>query len=257
MDDISHKFCLVKRKDMNDVGSTSELTHITEDIRSRLVVQMRDLDSLQQIYLFRYLARPFSRALAGRVFEAFCRRQFQRRIIIEYTPMVRLDDRQSEDDMQRYPQWHSSHSHFEKQDFEIKGRNVKRYGTGSLDVRPSNTFEYDDRNFQEFVPTQFTVSRDHDIKSGLIPLLDECADFPPQSNWRFIFVIPDDVQVLKCPYLRCRRLQELDPLSSQIKLEGEEKEKPLPKKRKRTNAPAEGSAGRLAKVVRVRGKWRD
>jgi len=75
------------------------------------------------------------------------------------------------------------------------------------------------------------------------------ANFPPRSKWRLIFFVPDDVEVLTCPYSRSPELQTLKLFSSKVKMEDylkvacfkeqEEKEESPHKKQKLTKAPAE------------------
>ena len=277
MDSLSHKLCLVKRMDPHNVGSDFELTHITDHIRSRIVIRLRNLDTLEQINFYRKISRPHCRTLAGHVFEAFCQKQFQKKIEIEYIPMVRLDDNQPKDDTQRQqrnPQWHSSHNPFADAGLAAE-QAIACNHRATLDIRPSATLEYDDRNFEGFDPTpdvyyvpsrqnavavdsfifhnnrlflfQFTVSNQHGISPKLITTLTKCTRFKERAIWVFIFVMPDDVEVLTCPYPREHDLQEVKPHLSKIKLdtylaesigEGEQKEH-LPKKQKRAKAPVE------------------
>jgi hypothetical protein len=69
-------------------------------------------------------------------------------------------------------------------------------------------------------------------------------NFPPRSKWRLIFIVPDDVEVLTCPYSRNPELQTLELFSSKVNIEDylkvvrfrerEEKEEPPHRKQKRT-----------------------
>lgn len=248
MDDISCKLYLIKRRDINDVGSRFEITYITDHIRSRLAICMRNYDGDQQINFYRNFAfiSATRRVLASQVFELFLQQHFQRRIFIDYTPMVRLD--QPEGDRQRKLQWHTSHDPIKNQELETK-RQIALHYRATLDVHPSGTCNYDDQDFRRFVPTpdiyyvpmrensavmdpfiyhdgylfifRFTASEEHSIDTELISQLNECASFPPRSNWRFVFIISDDVKVLKCRYSRSCELQELElnPFSSKVKME--------------------------------------
>lgn len=63
---------------------------------------------------------------------------------------------------------------------------------------------------------QFTVFDEHSIDNGLISRFAECTGLPQRDNWRYIFVIPDGVEHLKCPYPTSRELHELIPYSAQM-----------------------------------------
>jgi hypothetical protein len=65
-------------------------------------------------------------------------------------------------------------------------------------------------------------ARSHEIKGGLIPLLDQCANAPPHDCWCVIFVIPNDGQVLKNPYLKSAEVQELRLFSVMMAMETKE-----------------------------------
>jgi hypothetical protein len=99
---------------------------------------------------------------------------------------------------------------------------------------------------------QFTVGKRHDIKDGLIPRLEHCAQLPPRSKWWFVFVIADDVGVLECPYPLTPRLQEPKPFSSIVRLEYQSKvieglgdeepdKEPVAKRLRSANEPAQQS----------------
>jgi len=55
----------------------------------------------------------------------------------------------------------------------------------------------------------FTSGQQHDIKNGLLAFLQGCDGLPPVANRHFIFVILDDVDVLKCPFPESEDLQKL------------------------------------------------
>jgi hypothetical protein len=270
MDGMSHKLCLVKRQNINDVGSMPYVTHITDHIRSRMAIRMRDLGSLQQVSLYRTFACTPSRGAAGHIFESFCQQNFQKRILIDYVPMVRLTGL----DGKRKRQWHTSHHPIDDRNLETLRQNaLGRMVT--LDIYPSNICEYNDQEVQGLTPTpdvyyipstqnavavdsfiyhgellylfQFTVAAEHKINSKFSSRF-ECANFPPQSTWRFIFILPDDVKVLTCPCSRTE-LQALELFSSKVKMEDyleatrfreqdEKKEEYPNKKRIRTRAQA-------------------
>lgn len=267
MDDLSHKLCLVKRQNIDDVRSMPYVTHITDHIRSRIAIRMRDLDSLQQVDLYRDLACTPSRGAAGHIFESFCQQHFQRRILINYVPMIRLTGH----DGQRNHQWHTSHHPVEDQNLE-KSRQNALHRMVTLDVHPSNICEYNDQDVQGLILTpdvyyipstqnavaidsfiyhdrylyllHFTNSQEHKTNLDFMSRFTQFPNFPPRSKWRLIFIVPDDVEVLTCPYSRNPELQTLELFSSKVNIEDylkvvrfrerEEKEEPPHRKQKRT-----------------------
>lgn len=244
MDDVSDKVCQIKRPDINNVDREFEISYITGNIRSRLASCMRNYDAHQQVKFYREYAHKRTRALASPIFESFFQQHFQRRIFIDYIPMIRLD--QPEDDGQRNPQWQTCHNPVGNHELETK-RQIALHQGATLDICPSDAYEYDDQDFRELVlePNvlylprrqntivmdsfiyhngnlfifQFTTSEEHRINPQFISHFGECANFPPRLNWIFIFIIPDHVGVLKCPYSQSRELEELFPVSSQVKME--------------------------------------
>ena len=263
----SQQVYLVKRENIGDVGSMPYVTHITDHIRSRIAIRMRNLDSLQQIDLYRNLACTPSRGAAGHLSESFCQQHFQRRILINYLPMIQLTGH----DGQHKHQWHTSHHPVEDQNLEKSRQNALRHMV-TLDGYPSNICEYNDRDVQGLILTPhvyyipstqnavaidsfilhggylyllyFTTSQEHKINLKFMSRFTEYANFPPQSKWRLIFIVPDDIEVLTCPYSRSLEFQTVKLFSSKVNMQDylkvmrfkdrEEKEDPSHKKRKRT-----------------------
>ena len=92
MDAISHKICLISRKDKENVFSgLSPISPITSSIKSRLANHFRTLERQEQIRLYQHFSKvPDSRAMAGIFFEAAARRHIQDGVELELVPMVRL-----------------------------------------------------------------------------------------------------------------------------------------------------------------------
>jgi len=256
---------LVKRQNIGDVGSMPYVTHITDHMRSRIAIHMRNLDSLQQVNLYHTLDCTPSRGAAGHIFESFFQQHFQRRIFINFVPMVRLTGH----DGQCKHQWHTSHHPVEDQKLEKSRQNALRRMV-TLDIYPSNIHEYSDQDVQGLILTpdvyyipstqnaaaidsfvyhggylyllHFTTSQEHKIDLKFMSRFTQYANFPPRSTWRLIFIVPDDAEVLTCPYSRSSETVKL--FSSKVNMEDylevvrskerEEKEDPPHKKQKRT-----------------------
>ncbi len=284
-DDISHHVCLVMREDRDEINSGPIIKLITDNIQSRLAITLRGHTAHKQIDWYHVFARnPTARGLGGHLFEAFCQRRFQTQINIKYVPMVRLD---SGDDRARKPKWHTSHNSPSE---ELEAKRLKALkGSTFLKISPSKTDQYDHLKLEEldikqdtfYIPAsdnaeavdsfichnnhlylfQFTVSDDHDIKPGFFSRFTKCNKIPPRENWHFIFIIPDDVKVLKCRYLEIPGLQNFQPYSSQVKLEdydakeGEPEEEGPAKKSKLAEAPAEGPMASEGQQVPEKRKW--
>ena len=238
MNTLSHKISLVRREDITNLRSTVLVTPITDHIRSRLALAMRNKNIRKQVEMFRlFNSMPSSKALSGVLFESICHWQFQRRIHIDYVPMVRLED----SNRRGNPQWHSSH-HAIAGGLE-RQRQDALDSLDTLDVSPSGCTEYDGStpfSLQEniyYIPMisnevafdsfichdghlfifQFTVSKNHDIKKGFISRISQLIGLehvPPRENWRFIFIVPGDGKTLKCPY--SPEFQGLEPYSSEL-----------------------------------------
>jgi hypothetical protein len=146
------------------------------------------------------------------------------------------------------PQWHSSHTVLANRQLEDK-RRLAEQNKVSLDICPSSTYEYREDDFERFkafpdvyyIPResnqvaldsfiihigllyifQFAGGKQHGIKEGLIPFLEKCTGLPPRDNWRFVFIIPDDSEVLKCPTHLHPMLQTLPLFSSMVALKDE------------------------------------
>ena len=238
MNSLSHKIAVVRRDKIEDFWSTTLVTPITDHIRSRLALAMRNQNIRQQVELFElFNSLASSKALSGIFFENICHKQFQRQIRIKYVPMVRLQDNERRGN----PQWHSSHYTIENGQLEQQRRSALDR-VKSLDLVPSGCHEYgiepfslkenvyyipmisNEVAFESFISYdghlyifQFTVSKNYDIKEGIIPRIpDLIGELPPREKWRFIFIIPADGETLKCPYSKCPGFQGLELYSSEL-----------------------------------------
>ena len=245
MDFVSHKLCLIRREDRDIVSSAFLVMPITDHIRSRLAIRMRNYDMDQLIETFELFSSVASlREMSGIIFENICHQRFQKQILLKYMLMVRL----ARDDRSRQPRWYSSHRPIDQRD--TKGQELESLRRDAfdrcetLDLSPSDTREYDDLDFAlesnvYYIPMkpnqvavdsficyggylylfQFTVSEERKINDGLISQFATCRNLPPPRNWRYIFVIPDGVKTLVCPYPKSPGIQELRPCSSQVVVE--------------------------------------
>jgi len=152
--------------------------------------------------------------------------------------MVRL----SESREGSLPQWHSAHLRFaDKTLREFRRRALKKeipinipdpkmveYGekgpssiTANVLYLPKLTNQVALDSFILFENSlyifQFTNSKQHDIKPGLVDWYERCSGFPPMTCWRFVFVIPPNLH-MKCPQPRPLKLRQLEPFSAVMTL---------------------------------------
>jgi hypothetical protein len=46
---------------------------------------------------------------------------------------------------------------------------------------------------------QCTAGHEPTTKNGLVDFLADCTGLPPDTPWRFVFVVPDDLDNFSCP----------------------------------------------------------
>jgi hypothetical protein len=247
MVDLSQKLCLVRRTHKEDLDSDYDVTPITDYMQTKLAITLRNQDARQQIELYRTCATiPSARGMAGSIFEAICQRRFQDRIAIECVPMVHLDDGGR----------NLGHSGYRSlQHEELEEIRLDALGdTVALNVRPSDTYEYSDDDLRTLDPLpdvyyipritnevaldsfiwhdgflylfQFTVDQRHGIKDGILERLSQLS---PSSrfSWRYIFVIPADIDELVCPYPLSPELRKLRPYSSKILVDDRQRQRSI------------------------------
>jgi hypothetical protein len=235
MDSNSHKICLVSRK--GRPSSKAVVATITPTIQSRIAIQFRNVERAEQIRLYEcFVTLPYSRALAGLVFEAAGQRQLQEGIKLDIVPMVQLKESRKNS----LPQWYSSHLLIYTESLEqsrqlalqqlsidIPQPQVIVYGDGPLSINPNVLYIPELTNqvaFDSFILSsddflyifQFTV-KTHDIKSGIIATLAKCSGIPDMVRWRFVFLMEPN-QRLICPQPQSLILRQLRLFSAVISL---------------------------------------
>jgi hypothetical protein len=249
----------IKHADRDTISQLVRITPITDSVRSSLANHFRNLDRGEQIRLYKLFDRlPSTRGMTGNLFEGYCQQRFQSEISIVFLPMVRLPDPekkgkkkgkavQEPNDANRThrPQWHSCHSVLSDDKLEQKRLSAIRQ-LQSLHIRPRYTQGFRERSFEIqsdvlYIPSkdnqvaldsfilhrgtlyifQFASGKTHCIKERLIPFLTQCSGCPARSEWRFIFVVPDDSEVLKCPVPNGSEFVGIRLFSSMVALEDE------------------------------------
>ena len=242
MDSLSQKICLISRQDREDVYSRAVVSPMTSYIKSRLANHFRTLEHREQIRLYKYFSKvPESRTVGGIFLEAAAQRCFQRGMNVEFIPMVRPASSTS-----GKPRWHSSHVVFPN-DAELEHSRQQALQNQQLLIIPEglDIVEYTKNGPSSpiisnviYVPEstnqvalnsfiimnnllyifQFTIGGEHKVKTGLIDFVRRYPELPSMDNWRFIFILPPDHELL-CPQPRNLEMQVLQPYSAVIDLD--------------------------------------
>jgi hypothetical protein len=247
---------IIERANLATISVLVQISPITDSIASQITANFRNLERRAQVRLYRkFSSLPSARGMAGSLFKAYCQQLFDKHVSLKFIPMVRLPDPQptmkrkrtggTADGDRRRPQWHSGHS-------VLGDRNLEQLRQAALpkemhlDIHPSATCEYVDSDTLRVLPDtyyipratnqvaldsfllcgphlyifQFAGGKKHGVNEKFLPFLAKCTGLPSSNNWRFIFVIADDVETMKCPVPHNTGLQKLDWFSSIVVLEG-------------------------------------
>ena len=160
MNPVSHKICLISRRDPKNMRSAPLVSPITDSIKSRLSNQLRNLQQAERIHLFKQLERvPGARATAGIVYEAQVQYLLQQGRRLDLIPMLKNGQKKKTSGTGKRaprPQWHSSHVHLRDTSLEISRRQASSQPV-SVDIQPSETLEYMDDELESLKPNK-TIS---------------------------------------------------------------------------------------------------
>ncbi|KAF9518028.1 hypothetical protein BS47DRAFT_1380157 [Hydnum rufescens UP504] len=231
MDDMSHKLCLVTRKDRDNVYSRAVIHLITDWVKSRLALQLRTMEKAEQLRLMRMLSRVSeSRPLAGVLFEAMAQSELLDGITLNLMPMVKKPD--SSPQGRHQPQWHSSHilipdtldTLCEKAPEiprTIEPDSWKEYSDNGLSSIEPNVMYVPQHSNEKAIDSfilvddilhlfQFTIGSKHDINNHGLVGVGEKYGFPKDmAKWRFTFIIPPNT-ILKIPQAQRGPLKDLE-----------------------------------------------
>ena len=237
MDEHSHKICLISREDRESVYSSAIVSPITSTIKSRLANHFQTLEHREQIRLYKHFSKvPDSRATAGIFFEAAGQRCLQHGVTLYLVPMVRLPPRK------RDSQWHTSHVILRNATLERSRQQALEQGQSLVIPKDLQIQEYaKDGPLSPITPNviyvpeltnqvaldhfifmndllyifRFTIGKEHGIKPGLIDFVDKYPELPTMDNWRFVFIVPPEHELI-CPQPQSQTLQ---PYSAVINLD--------------------------------------
>jgi hypothetical protein len=212
LDTFSHKICLIRRMRRSTLGDgrlTTDLISVTVKQQVQKRLQEYSEDQLLDLWTnFSNFAN--GRGMTGSIFEAFVHRCFRTHINLDAVPMV-LSNRANSC-------WHASFS-------TIATVHGVAQQVFSLQIDVGSTFVYDTSTKLNIQPDVYYVPRssqqvtldsfilyggylnvfqctggcNRNIKDGLVDFLASCSGLPPHANWRFVFIIPDDLVSFSCP----------------------------------------------------------
>jgi hypothetical protein len=216
---LSHKICLLWRKRGSLLGHadyTAKL--ISAAVEQRVAQRIEEFTTDQLLDIWNSFSKfSDARRMAGPIFEVFVHRRFKTRIDLNAMPMVRSNNSNS--------RWHASFSTKLPPAATVHGVAEQKF---SLHIDVGSTFVYHTtttqptlhiqpnvyyilRSDQQVVLDSFilsggylnifqcTISDVHSIKDGLVDFLARCSGLPAQTHWRFVFVVPDDLDSFACP----------------------------------------------------------
>jgi hypothetical protein len=216
LDTLSDKICLIRRKRGSTLGAGIVTTDfISVEVKQEVVQRLEEFSGNQLLDMWNNFSKfGDARRMTGSIFEVFVRRRFRTRIHLDATPMVRSNCANS--------RWYASFSTKRPQSATVHGVAQQVF---SLQVDVGSTFVYDTTPGLSIRPDVYYVARsgqqgaldsfilhggyldvfqctgghDHNIERGIYDFLVSCSGLPPRTNWRFVFVIPDDLVSFSCP----------------------------------------------------------
>jgi len=216
LDTFSNKICLIRRMRGSALGDGRVTTDlISVAVEQQVVQKLEEFSDDQLLDMWTNFSKfGDARGMTGSIFEVFIHRRFRTRIDLDAAPMVRSNRANS--------RWHASFSTKRPHSATVHGVAQQVF---SLQVDVGSTFVYDTTTKLNIRPDVYYVPRsgeqvaldsfilhggyldvfqctgrhDHDIKGGLVDFLASCSGLPPSTNWRFVFVIPDDLVSFSCP----------------------------------------------------------
>jgi hypothetical protein len=218
MDEISHKLCLIRRSDEGDIYSDIVVHTVTDWIKSRLALRLRNLEQAEQIHPYRLFSRARgNRSMAGILYQAMVQSDLQHGISLIAFPMVEKPvDRSSSSEIRvSHLRWYSSRTLPDSCALEtldqvplnqllvIQPDSCQQYSDSGLSSMMPNVIYIPQLTNQKVVDSfilvdgtlcllQFPTTSTHEINHGLAEVGDKYG-LPPMELWRFVFLIPPNM----------------------------------------------------------------
>jgi len=232
MDSLSHKICLIRRSVQRDVHNPNfTVSPISESVANMLISRLENLSESDLLGMWRqFSVFGDARGMTGLVFEAYVHQRFRREISFEASPMVRGPRSKSS--------WHASFSLKIPVSATSSAQSIPKtticdhetvvYYQGPVKLKVKTGTYYVPRSRQQVALDSFVVhggilyifqctgGRKHPIRDGMVPFLNSCEGIPSVDQWRFVFVVPDDLDSFSCPASDNELIHGLNPYTARI-----------------------------------------
>ncbi|KAH9972535.1 hypothetical protein BGW80DRAFT_356581 [Lactifluus volemus] len=216
--DLLHKICLIRRKPGSALGHADYTTQlISAAVEQQVAQRLEDFTIDQLLGMWKNFSRlrdTRGLGMAGKIFEVFVHRKFSTSIELNATPMVRSN-------VAKYC-WHALFSNtlpktiiygVAQENVPLRVNVDRRFvyaANTPLNIEPNVYYvprsdqhvAFDSFIFSEGYLNlfQFTAGHSHKIKDGFIKILASwCSGLPAETNLRFVFVLPNDLDSFYCP----------------------------------------------------------
>lgn len=231
MDTMSHKICLIRRlsRHVNTVDFT--INPMSDSVAKALTCRLEELNEAELLRMWgKFSQYGDARGMTGSIFEAYVHQQFRKLISFEASPMRRGTQANS--------RWYAPFS-----------LDIPSSTTTSVRPIPSTTISepktvvyhketltieadtyYIPRSSTQVALDSFimhkgvlyifqcTGGKNHKIKDGVVTFLESCQGLPSVNQWRFIFVVPNDLESFSCPASRNEVISQLNPYTFSISM---------------------------------------
>jgi len=198
---------------------------ISEPVANTLVSRLEELSELELLEMWKKFS--YAGGMTGPIFEAYVHHKFRKQIKFKASPMKRVGQPKS--------RWHASFSSripkgakASAKDFNlaIEGHETVVYGANLLKVDENKYYipaSGQQVGLDSFIVLEGTMyicqctgGKTHGIKDGMADFLQGCEGIPNTDCWRFIFVVPGDLESFSCPASRNKIIGGLNLYTAKI-----------------------------------------
>ncbi|KAF8521910.1 hypothetical protein BU17DRAFT_87460 [Hysterangium stoloniferum] len=220
------------------LACTSTLSALLDFVRRQLLIKLWTFEQNGVLKMLRRHIYGSSRGIPSLFFEAYFQKTFAEGIDIDAKPMSRGHLKNS--------RWHSTVDNSSSFQEGPRNASLDTSSDFSLHVTPAGTIEYNQteqltiKEAWYYIPCaaneaaidslllhdghlylfQFTTGSTDDINPGLQNVLNRFTGLPPQKDWRFIFIVPDDLEAFSYPHSNKGFLLDHIPFTAQVGVHG-------------------------------------